>query len=208
MQHQKSQLEFSLRHATETCQALSQSLHLERDKVRELESRLNELYPELDSWLQRLNQEKHMSGCAYDKETMERLLLENQRQRELIYYLQSILQAREQTVQDLRSTLDQLSHRLPEENTSRSGLFRSSVCSSEESEVEIITDAPSTRSWDLSQAILRVTRGSSIQFLQIYVRIFLAVLVAYVGWLEKWMDGYFNPNESSFVGIRVELGHR
>lgn len=146
MQHQKSQLEFSLRHATETCQALSQSLHLERDKVRELESRLNELYPELDSWLQRLNQEKHMSGCANDKETMERLLLENQRQRELIYYLQSILQTREQTVQDLRSTLDQSSQRLPEENTSQSGLFRSSVCSSEESEVEIITDAPLTRS--------------------------------------------------------------
>jgi predicted nucleic acid-binding Zn-ribbon protein len=144
MQHQKSQLEFSLRHATETCQALSQSLHLERDKVRELESRLNEVYPNIHSWLHRLDQEKQRSGCADD--TMERLLLENQRQRDLINCLQSMLHAREQTVQDLQSTLDHLSQRLPQENAGQGGLFRSSVCSSEESNVEIITDTPSTKS--------------------------------------------------------------
>jgi predicted nucleic acid-binding Zn-ribbon protein len=143
MQHQKSQLEVSLRHATETCQALSQSLHLERDKVRELESRLNEVYPNIDSWLHRLNQEKQNSRSADDKETMDRLLLENHRQRESINCLQSILHAREQTVQDLQSTLDQLSQRLPKEN---GGLFRSSVRSSEEPNVKIITNTPSTKS--------------------------------------------------------------
>lgn len=146
MQHQKSQLEMSLRHATETCQALTQSLHLERDKVRGLESRLNELYPAIDSWLQRLNQDKQGSGCVDVKGTMEPFLLENQRQRELINCLQTLLHVREQTVHDLQATLDQLSQRLPKGNTGQGGLFRSSVCSSEESNVEIITDAPSTRS--------------------------------------------------------------
>ncbi|KAJ6136787.1 hypothetical protein N7497_012340 [Penicillium chrysogenum] len=145
MQHQKSQLEASLRHATETCQALSQSLHLERDKVRGLESRLNELYPAVNSWLQRLSQYKQESGCVGDEGTMERFLLENQRQRELINCLQSLLHAREQAVQDLQATLDQLSQQPLKGNAGQGGLFRSSVCSSEESNVEIITDTPSTK---------------------------------------------------------------
>jgi chromosome segregation ATPase len=145
MHHQKLQLEFSLRHATETCQALSKSLQMEREKVRELEARLNELYPDIDAWLQRWAQEKHESGCVDDKETMNRLLLDNQRQRELISCLQSILHGREQTVQDLQATLNQLSQGLRKGNTGQGGLFRSSVCSSEESNVEIITETPSTK---------------------------------------------------------------
>lgn len=146
MQYQKSQLELSLRHATETCQALSQSLQLEREKVRGLESRLNDLYPAIDSWLQRWNQDKQGSGCVDDKGIMEHFLLENRCQRELINCLQSLLHAREQTVHDLQDTLDQLSQRLPIGNAGQGGLFRSSVCSSEESNIEIITDTPSTRS--------------------------------------------------------------
>jgi hypothetical protein len=145
MHHQKSQLEVLLRHTTETCQALSQSLQLERDKVRGLESRLNDLYPAVDSWVQRLNQDRQESGGVDDKETMEHFLLENQRQRELINYLQSLVHTREQAVQHLQATLDQSSQRSPKGSTGQGGLFRSSVCSSEESSIEIITGTSSTK---------------------------------------------------------------
>lgn len=145
-QHQKSQLECSLRTATEACEALSQNLHMERDKVRELESRVNELYPAIDSWVQQLNANKQQLSCVHDEGTMERILLENQRHRELIDCLQSALNTREQSVQNLQCTLDQLSQPLHEGSSNEGGFFGSSVCSSEESNVEIITDAHCTNS--------------------------------------------------------------
>ncbi|KAJ5302302.1 hypothetical protein N7508_007165 [Penicillium antarcticum] len=146
-QHQRSQLEVSLRHATETCQVMSQSVRLEMDKVRELESRLNGLYPSVDSWLERLDKSRQKSESVDDRGTLEHLLSENQRQRESIDCLQSILHTREQTVQDLQATLDQLTQQLPQENTGEDGVFGShgpAVRSSEESSAEIITETPFT----------------------------------------------------------------
>lgn len=154
MQLEKAQFEASLRHAAEACHALAQDLCLERKKVQELESRLRELYPTINSWFQRLTPEGQKTAGFNEKEKMEHLLSENQHQRELIACLQSTLHSREQTVQDLKATLDQVVQELPSGKTCEDGMDtvaseRPSLCSSEGSCVEIITEKPSSLSGEV-----------------------------------------------------------
>lgn len=106
LQHQKSELEASLAHMAEACRIMARDLGLEKAKAQELESRLTELYPSIDSLLQKLTPAEHKAGHPNYEEVNGHLLLENQRQRELIMSLQSTLQAREEAMQGLRSTLD------------------------------------------------------------------------------------------------------
>lgn len=152
VEYQKSQLEASLRHAAEACQVMSRELGFERNKVQELESRLNDLYPTIESLLQRLSSDEQRSGYLNENGTVERLVEENQRQRELISWLQSTLQTRERTVQELKVTLDQVAQELLPGISCQDERERLTVeeptysSSEEESCVEIITEKPSSRS--------------------------------------------------------------
>ena len=148
VEYQRSQLDSSLRHTTEACQAMSRELGFERGKVQELESRLNDLYPTIDSLLQRLPSDEERLDSFNEKRTIDSLLHESQQQRELISWLQSSLQARERTVQQLKVTLDQVAQELPsgisnQDEPDKLSIEEPAASSSEESCVEIITEKPS-----------------------------------------------------------------
>ncbi|KAJ5456070.1 uncharacterized protein N7458_004334 [Penicillium daleae] len=149
VQQQKSHLEASLAHTAEACRVMARDLGLERTKVQELETRLNELYPAIDSLLQILTPEENKAGLQ-DKAANGHLLLENQQQQELIAYLQSTLHDREQAVKELRISLDQAIQELRAGDPSQFELGNYTVDgesngeSSEGSCVEIITEKPSS----------------------------------------------------------------
>jgi small-conductance mechanosensitive channel len=144
MQHPKSQLEASVHHAGDACQAMFRDLGLERSKVQELESRLKELYPAISLLLllQRLTPDGQQTGCV-DEECRRmscQLYEENQHQQELIGCLQSTLHTHEQTVQELKATPAQTTRSEPDHFNNE----RPSVSSSEGSCVHIITEKPSS----------------------------------------------------------------
>lgn len=151
LQNQKSQLEASVRHATDCCHAISRDLGLERNKVQELESRLNELYPAINTLLLRLSPGGPNTGCIDEEciKTCCQLFQENQYQQEWISRLQSTLHSRERTVQELTALLGQqvkqgnpptmaLGLQADHNNAERS------VSSSGSSSVDIITENPSS----------------------------------------------------------------
>ncbi|KAJ5084792.1 hypothetical protein NUU61_009371 [Penicillium alfredii] len=150
LEHHKSQQEATLRYTADVCQAISRDLALERNKVQELESRFNDVYPAIDKLLQRLTQDQNPPGSQDGMWTIQQLQHENLRQRELIACLQSTLQAREEMVQELQVALEQLTRELhrgnsnlnkPDDLTSNG---TPSGCSDEESSVEIITKRPAS----------------------------------------------------------------
>ncbi|KAJ5783425.1 hypothetical protein N7516_007311 [Penicillium verrucosum] len=101
LEYIRSQQETSLRFAVESCQVMSNNLNLQRNKVNQLESRLIHLYPAIDEMLCSLND----NDGTQKSQNMEQLLQENQRQRELNTYLQGALSAREEMLQDLKTSL-------------------------------------------------------------------------------------------------------
>ncbi|KAJ5152444.1 hypothetical protein N7492_009724 [Penicillium capsulatum] len=138
VQYHKSQLEASLAYMTEACRATSRDLALQRTKVQELESRLNELYPNMDLLLQKLSQEAHKARCPNGEAANGHLLLEIQRQQELIISLQSTLDKRERAIQELQSAT------LNQDDLNQSTIDEINDGSSDASSVAIITEkAPS-----------------------------------------------------------------
>lgn len=134
---------------SEACRVMARDLGLERAKVQELESRLNELYPKTDSLLQKLANEEQKKGVLSDGGANGHLLLENQHQQELIISFQSTLLSRERTIQELKTTLGKTVQGLQSRERSQDELDQLNVeeaqdqdddGSSEESCVEIITD--------------------------------------------------------------------
>lgn len=127
---------------------MARDLGLERVKVQELESRLAEVYPNIDTLLQSLAPAEHKSGHLDDEGVNGHLVLENQRQRELIVSLQSALQAREEAMQELKSTLDKTMQELSlaslgqQDKLDRFSPDETKEDSSEGSCVEIITENP------------------------------------------------------------------
>lgn len=142
IQHQKSQLESSISYTTEACRVACQNLEMERNKVQQLESRLNDLQPGIASLLQKLG-EQEANNWLDGKEKNNEMVLENQYQRELITHLQSALYARDQMLEELKGTLDRtVSEEQPanvdkaEEEITTNEL---NDCSSEGSCIEIVT---------------------------------------------------------------------
>jgi chromosome segregation ATPase len=105
LEYAKSQHEASLRLAAETCQAMSNDLLLERGRVQELEARLADLYPSIESMLHCLNQSLMHHVSQESTRSLQQLQEENQRQREQLIQLQATLHIREEMVQELRTTL-------------------------------------------------------------------------------------------------------
>lgn len=103
LQYQRSQLETSLAHMAEACRVMARDLGLEKSKVQELESRLTELYPSIESLLQYLAPGEHNRQQLNNEGANGHLLLENQRQRELISSLESNLREREEAIRELKS---------------------------------------------------------------------------------------------------------
>lgn len=101
LEYTRSQQEASLRFAVESCQVMSNNLSLQRNKANQLESRLIHLYPAIDKMLSSLNG----NDASLNSQKIEQLLQENQHQRELNTYLQGALSAREEMLQDLKSSL-------------------------------------------------------------------------------------------------------
>jgi hypothetical protein len=120
-----------------------QNLELERNKVQQLESRLNELQPGIASLLQKLGEQEANNKWLNGKEKDNAMALENQYQRELITHLQSTLYARDRTVEELKETLDR---KVSEEHTANVNEPEEDIttnelndCSSEGSCIEIVT---------------------------------------------------------------------
>lgn len=101
LEYIRSQQETSLRFAVESCQVMSNNLNLQRNKANQLESRLIHLYPAIDEMLCSLND----NDGTQKSQNIEQLLQENQHQRELNTYLQGALSAREEMLQDLKTSL-------------------------------------------------------------------------------------------------------
>ena len=134
----KSQNEVSLRLATEACQTIANDLQFERTRVYGLESRLADLYPSINRMLEYFSQR----GSSESASPIRGLRQENQHLREVSAYLQASLRAREELVQDMRSTLAEAFLGFSENNASSAGLeqkedvsYFSDNCSS----VDIIT---------------------------------------------------------------------
>ncbi|KAJ5660893.1 uncharacterized protein N7484_000265 [Penicillium longicatenatum] len=142
IQHQRSQLESSVTYTTEACRVACQNLELERNKVQQLESRLNDLQPGIASLLQKLGEQEANNKWPNGKEKDNGMALENQYQRELITHLQSTLYARDRTVEELKETLDR---KVSEEQTANVNEAEEDIttnelhdCSSEGSCIEIV----------------------------------------------------------------------
>lgn len=84
---------------------MARDLGLERARVQELDSRLTEVYPSIDLLLQRLAPAEHRSPQPKE-ELNGHVILENQRQQEVIASLQSMLQTREEAIQELKYKLE------------------------------------------------------------------------------------------------------
>ncbi|KAJ5741596.1 hypothetical protein N7533_011005 [Penicillium manginii] len=139
LQHHKAQLEISLAHTADACRVIARDLGLERARVQELDSRLTEVYPSIDLLLQRLAPADNMSPQKEDG-LNGHFLLENQRQQEVIASLQSMLQAREEAIKELKYKLEQV-----RQETSLVGLVDPENLKDEFSEdscLEIITQSP------------------------------------------------------------------
>lgn len=144
LQYHKVQMEASLAHMAETCRIMARNLELERAKVHVSDSRLNEVYPSIEGFLRDLSPTESKDPTSKDEGANGHLLLENQRQQELIVSLQSTLQVREETIQGLKLQLEQTVQdmRLSSFGQSRPYSFKldeSKDESSEESYLEIIT---------------------------------------------------------------------
>lgn len=147
LQHQRSQLETSLAHIAEACRVIARDIGLEKAKVQELESRLTEVYPSIDSLLQYLAPGEHNGEHLSDEGVNGHLLLKNHRQRELIISLESNLREREEAIRELNSRLEETvqelrlaSHGQHEpDQLSPNEITRGT---SEKSSVEIITGNP------------------------------------------------------------------
>ncbi|KAJ5639164.1 uncharacterized protein N7484_007026 [Penicillium longicatenatum] len=142
LESQKSLQETSFRSAAETCQLMARDLSLERARVQELESRLNDLYPTIETFLKgsTVGQSRH---C--ETEVMRELQQENYYQRELITCLQSALQAREETVEELKLSLKETLQAIQGgsgDNTPRQPKVDETYSSDEDGSVEIITNRP------------------------------------------------------------------
>lgn len=145
LQYQRSQLETSLAHMAEACRVMARDLGLEKSKVQELESRLTELYPSVESLLQYLAPGEHNRQQLNNEGANGYLLLENQRQRELIFSLESNLQESEEAIRELKSRPQeamkafQLTNQHQPDRLIPDGLTGGT---SEESSVEILTGNP------------------------------------------------------------------
>ncbi|KAJ5461032.1 uncharacterized protein N7458_002584 [Penicillium daleae] len=144
LQHQRSQLETSLAYMAEACRVMARDAGLEKVKVQELESRLSEVYPSIDSLLQYLAPGEHNGDHLNDEGVNGHLLLENQRQREFINSLEANLLEREEAIRELKSRLEETvqEHRLAshgQHESDRLSPYEMTGGTSEESSVEIIT---------------------------------------------------------------------
>lgn len=102
LQSTRSQHEASAQYTSNLCQAMARDLDLEKGKVRELESLLNEVTPMVESLLRRLSDDR----SSDDRKRIEELQKENQSQQSLILLLQSVVAEREEKVRDLRAVLE------------------------------------------------------------------------------------------------------
>ncbi|KAJ6115287.1 hypothetical protein N7486_001065 [Penicillium sp. IBT 16267x] len=107
-QHQRSQLESSVSYTTEACRVAYQNLEMEKNKVQQLESRLNDLQPGVISLLQKLGEQEINNRQLNGKERDTEIVLENQYQRDLITHLQSTLYVRDQMLEELKEALDRV----------------------------------------------------------------------------------------------------
>jgi hypothetical protein len=106
LEYTRLQHEASLRLAAETCQTMSNDLHVERAKlVLELESRLADLYPSIEVVLNCLKQSSAHHVPQESMRQIQQLQEENRRQRDDLIQLQATLHIREEVVKDLRTTL-------------------------------------------------------------------------------------------------------
>lgn len=142
-QHAKSQHEASLRWAGDACHSMACDLDLERGKVRELESRLAELHPTIETVISRLSASEKSDSS---RETRQ-LQRENERQRDLIRCLQATLRAREESVRELEAALGAAAggflHSRDEECSMDVASCGELICMSqdEDSSVDIVTEA-------------------------------------------------------------------
>lgn len=95
-----AQYEASLRWAGDACHTMTRDLELERSKVRELESRLAELYPTVESLRGYLNSQRP------DLSKARELQRKNERQRDLIRCLQATLEVREESVTEMKAAME------------------------------------------------------------------------------------------------------
>lgn len=121
MRYQRWELEMSLRYAKEACQAFTECLQSERDKIQELESHLNKLYLAIDSW--RLSQDKQKSGCFDDEGTIERLLLNKQPRQKFINTSKDVLCTDEQSIQGIYAYIDRMFQKVHKRKIGQGELF-------------------------------------------------------------------------------------
>lgn len=129
----------------EACRVMARDVGLEKAKVQQLESRLSEAYPSIDSLLAYLAPGELNRRNLRDEGLNGHLLLENHRQRELIVHLESNLQKREEAIRELKLKLEEPMHELQlarSGQAERDGLSPDNMTGnmSEESGVEIITE--------------------------------------------------------------------
>lgn len=92
----------SLRSATESCQIISRDLALERIRVQDLEARLKELHPSIETLLQNIHLDQpHVPDPEFSSQQQT-----IQYQQELICSLQGIIRAREEMIEELGLSLD------------------------------------------------------------------------------------------------------
>jgi hypothetical protein len=148
LQHQRSQLETSLAHMAESCRVMARDVGLEKTKVQELESRLAEECPNIDSLLQYFVPIERNCEHLNDEGVNGHILLENQRQRELIMSLESSLRDREEAIREMKSRLEETVQELylaghAQHQSDQLTPDEMTGSTSEESSIEIITANPS-----------------------------------------------------------------
>lgn len=134
-QQVKSQNEAALRWAGDACYSMARDLELERNKVRELETRLTELQPTIETVIRHLSG----TGSSLSSQEIKRLWNDNQRQRDLILCLQATLHAREQTVLQLKTTLEEMFGGLLDCEDNHVSDGGTTLASSDDGSVDIIT---------------------------------------------------------------------
>jgi predicted RNase H-like nuclease (RuvC/YqgF family) len=131
----------------EACRVMARDLGFEKAKVQELESRLSEVYPNIENLLQHLAPGERNRAQLNDEGVNGHLLLENQRQREFIFSLETNLREREEAIRVLKSRPEE---RMQELQLASFGQHQPDQlipnemtrCMSEQSSVEIITGNP------------------------------------------------------------------
>ncbi|CEJ55667.1 hypothetical protein PMG11_01915 [Penicillium brasilianum] len=157
LQYQRSQLETSLAHMAEACRVMARDLGLEKSKVQELESRLTELHPRIESLLQYLAPGEHNRQKLNNEGANGHLLFENQHQRELISSLETNLREREEAIRELKSRPQEITQAFQltshnQHQPDRLVLDGLTGGISEESSVEIITGNPLSFSEEARQS--------------------------------------------------------